>query len=414
MYSDTKFIKKDNLTNFNILENESDEELDIPQITYKPRLHSIIINSIDRDWTNTDDTPYNFRVKFNPESERQVKYPLYENSPTIPATDTQAKNGERGSDNTNGWYDRGGTFRLAYDPSQPLGDEVDYEHITFKDNYFAPIDTIYKSIIGIKMVGAVLPNNKRTLEYTSSYNYTSDQQYVNVLIDELEHTQEGTNTQLRKSFAVLYPKVKISTSTPNFVDYININNWESKINLNTLPMFTIQCYDPLNKLINNKNDVLNIQFIYRYQSDVSDTQTELLAIKTTDYFDSNEYQAGHKIIIKNYEYRDSSSDYATSLNHFINREEGHYIINTAAESGKYLSNTIYIPKPASMNTTTGEIDDEAWYTMIKLDGFTNDPDSVSDNEPGKILNVNLQTSFFFHFTTNEPDIGMMNGNQIAN
>lgn len=423
MISNTKFIKKDSLHQINsVLEDDFDSDSDngfnddtnpLPEIKYVNKVHSVIINSVDRDWTNTDDTPFNFRVKFSPESERQIQYPLYENNETIPATITQAKAGERGSSNTSGWYDSGGTFRLAYNASLPPGDQVDYEYITIKDNYYAPISTTYRNIVSVKLVSAVLPNNKRTLEYTTSYNYMSDLQYINVNIDELEHTQEGTNTQLRKSFVVLYPKVKISTSTPPFIDYYNINEWESKINVNTLPMLTIQCYDPLNKLVSNKTDVLDIEYIYRYQSDSDDTQTELLAIRTTNYFDPNEFTTENKILIRNYEYRDSTSDYATAFNEFINREEGHYIINTGREVGKYLSHTIYIPKPAVLNNATGEIDDLAWYTMLKLEGFTDDVSTISSNETGKILNLNMQTSFFFHFTTTEPDNSIIQTQQMV-
>lgn len=387
--------------------------LNQPKIKYIKVIHSFIINSFDRDWINTSDTPYNFRIRFNPESEQRVTYPLYENNPTIPATTTQSRSGRRGDTNTAGWYDSISNFHMAYDATQPLGSEVDREDITFKEIQYAPIDISLKNIVSIKMVSAVLPNHKKTIEYTTSTEYLSDYQSINVLIDELEHTQEGTNTNLRKSFVMLYPKIKISNSIPPFTEYININGWESDININTLPIMTIKCYDPLNNLISNKLDVLDIEFIYRYQSDMDDTQTEVLIIKTTNYFDSNEYVAGNKIIIRNYVYRDASSSYAGLLNQFINRDEGHTILTIAKETGKYLYNFIHIPKPATMNTLTGEIDNLAWYTMLKLDGFTSDPETISDNEPGKILNLNMQTLFFFHISTMEPDTSIINGNQLV-
>lgn len=415
----SKFTNRHDLHTINNLLDDDDDFDDIdlilnqPKIAYRKIIHSVIINSFDRDWINTSDTPYNFRVKFNPESEQKVMYPLYENNPTIPATDTQSRNGQRGDSNTAGWYDSAGNFRMAYDASQPLGNEVDQEYIIIQETQYAPIDITLKNIVSIKMVNAILPNHPKSIEYSSSNEYLSDYQYINVLIDELEHTQEGTNTNLRKTFAILYPKIKISTSSPPFVDYININSWESYININTLPFMTIKCYDPLNKLISNKIDVLDIQYIYRYQSDVSDTQTEVLIIKTSQYFNQNEFRSGHKIMIKNYTYRDTDSSYSGLLNQFINRDIGHTILTTASsQSGKYLHNLIHIPKPASTNTATGDIDDLAWYTMIKLDGFTNDPDSISVNDSGKILNLNMQTSFFFHITTMEPDNSIINGNRM--
>ena len=192
------------------------------------------------------------------------------------------------------------------------------------------------------------------------------------------------------------------------MEYTNINNWEANIRLNTLPLMTIQCYDPLSKLLTSVNDVLNIDFIYYRQTDVADTQTETLVIKTTDYFDSNEFSAGNRIYIRDYVFRDITTVYGYALNEFINRQEGHIITGVAvSEVGKYLNNLIYIPKPAVFNTTSGGIDNLAWYTLLKADGFTDDPDTVTDNEPGQLLNLNMQATFFFHITTREPDLSII-------
>jgi hypothetical protein len=422
MNPNTKFIKRDSLKLIDKLADDSSDtesseiefEMKEPTIKYKEVIHSIIISSADRDWINSDDTPYNFRVKFNPESEKREQKPLYENNPTIPATISQSNNGLRGNNNTSGWYDSSNTFRLAYDPSQPLGNIVDYEYITIKENNYAPINVTFKNIRAIKMIGGVLPNHKKRIEYTTLYEYLSDHQYINVHINELENTQEGTNTHLRKSFAVLYPKIKISTSTPNYIDYININKWESHINLNTLPLMTIQCFEPSNKQISNVNDVLNIRKIYKHEDSFIDNRLEFIGIETNDYFDPYEFISGHKIIIKNYQYRDINNPYANHFNQFINREEGHYIVDTAGyiDSTKYLKNIIYIPKPAVLNTLSGDLDDVSWFTFFKLYNFTDERNSIEEDEPGKILNLNMQTSFFFHIKTMEPDSSAMNLNQI--
>lgn len=415
MFQHNKFIRPNNLTQYeNVLDSdESDiddeynrtiEPMSKPIIKYKHVKHSIIVNSIDRDWTNTTDTPFNFRVKFSPESEQSVSYPLYENNPTIPATQSQSNSGSRGNNNTSGWYDSSGTFRMAYDPSQPLGNEIGQEYITIKEPQYAPISTEYRNIISIKLSNAILPNHKKTIDYTTTTNYLSNYQYINVRIDELENTLEGTNTGLRKSFAVLHPKKQDDAQNTSFIEYKNVNEWDSKINLNTLPFMTIQCYDPLNKLISNFNDTVNIEFIYYVHTDTDDTQTEKIAIRTSEFFDTNEFPVGSRIYIKDYLYRDDTTVYGNSLNEFINRDTGHVIIGTdVSDSDLYLKNIIHIPKPASFNTLTGNIDNEAWYTLLKLSGFTNDPSTISDDETGKIINLNMQTTFFFEITTQEPD-----------
>ena len=371
-------------------------------IQYKLVSHSIIINSLDRDWINTSDTPYNFRIKFSPEGQKRIKYPLYENNPTIPATETQSNSGNRGDANLSGWYDRGNTFRLAYDPSQSLGDEIDYEYITISESQYTPIGASYKNIVSMRLTNAIIPNHTKRLEYTTSTEYMSNYQYLNILIDELENTQEGTNTNLRKSFCMMYPKlINIDGTTINaskYMEFANINQWDVKINVNTMPIITFRCYDPSNKLISNVNDILNIDYVHYI--DDTDPQLEKIVIKTSDYFDDKEFQSGHKIIIKNYKYIDANNIYGNSLNQFINREEGHYIIGTSVtDSAKYLKNLIYIPKPATLNTITGNIDSEAWYSLLKI----SDWEASTNTLDGKLINLNMQTAFFLQITTREHD-----------
>lgn len=387
-------------------DDKSDIDIPAPQIEYKSVTHNIIINSLDRDWTGTDDTPFNFRIKFSPSSESRTSYPLYQNSPTIPATIQQASNGNRGDANLSGWYDNNNNFQLGYDPTQPPGNIVQYEEITIREKQYVPISSSYKNVISINLTGAILPNQLRRVEYTTQTEYLSNFQYLNIVIDEIQNKQEGSSTQLRKSFAILYPKLLNLGSAPTkFMEYSNVNRSVSLVNLNTLPMMTINCFDPANKLLSDVADVIDIEYIYYQHSDVSDSQTERLAIKTTTYFDSRNFEVGDRIRVKDYAYADSTSVYGKSFNDFINREEGHTILETdVSVSGKYLKNIIYIPKPASLDKITGDITDETWYTLLKIDDFPDANDTIYYNETGKLVNVNMQTTFFFQITTLEPEV----------
>lgn len=416
------YIRPSSLQQYNPYEAQFDSDDDTPEtkpeIKYIHVNNSLIINSIDRDWYNTDDTPYNFRIRFSPASNQRELKPLYENNPTIPATELQSKQGLRGDNNDSGWYDSSNTFRLAYDPSKPLGEIVDHEYITTKGEQFTPIAITYKNIIAIHMTNAILPAHLKNITYTNRTESLHDYQYINIQIDELENTQEGTNTNLRKAFAILHPIIPVyDGQSPKFVQYHNINKWVSNFKqTHTAPLniLTIKCYDPINNLISNVNDVLTIKYIYYVHTDVMDITTEYIVIETLDYFHQQEFKIGHRILIKNYKYP-YVNIYAPYFEEYINREEGHYITNIdVSEVGKQLKNLISISKPTIFNKLTGELEDIAWYTLFKSsdDGLSTIPPSDVYSNTGKIININMQTTFFLTLTTKERDASIIPSNLV--
>lgn len=363
-------------------------------------VHHLIINSVDRDWTVNNDTSFNFRIRFSPANSEILKYPIYDNNQTVPATSTQASNGERGDMNTNGWYDIHGSFHLPYDFTKQRGNIIQYETIVFTSSQYAPINNSFKNISKIKLVQAIFPNLSKKILYTNVTEKISDYQYVNVISDELMNIQEGTNSELRKSFAIMYPS---ASDNQIFINFLNTNNSVVEYNppLNTLNFLTVRCLDPLGHPINNHNDVLNIQFIYYQQQNIMDGATEYLYIKTTDYFSPSEYKTGQRIQIKKYNYKATNNITNESLkfNNYINREEGHYIIDTSSSDNKPLYNIIKIAKPAILNSQTGDLEEYMWYSIFKIQGFTDNPSTITTNDDGKLINLNLQTTFFIDITT---------------
>lgn len=379
------------------------------------QVHHLTINSVDRDWTVNNDTSFNFRIRFSPASSEMTKYPIYDNSPTIPATSTQASNGERGDSNTNGWYDTYGVFHLPYDPNRQPGNVVQYENIIFNSSQYAPINTDYKNITKIKLVQTIFPNLSKKILYTNITEKLSDYQYVNVVSDELNNSQEGTNSQLRKSFAILYPS---TSDNQVFINFQNVNDSAIEYNppLSSLNFLTVRCLDPLGHPINNHNDVLNISFIYYKIDDLLDNASEYLYIKTQDYFSPTEYKTGQRLQIKKYIYKSALlSNYDTNESqmfiNFINREEGHYIIDTESSDDKPLHNTIKIAKPAILNSQSGDLEEYMWYSIFKIQGFTDDPNTINTMDEGKLINLNLQTTFFIDVTT-ENKIADFSDNKI--
>lgn len=397
------------------IEDQSDTESEIEDL-YQETPHLIVISSADRNWTgnNPNSTQYNFQVKFSPSSDSIANKPLYENNPTIPATNSQAMNGLRGDENTSGWTYNDTTYN-SYRPDLPLGKIVAYEKIVEQGQKGASLRNIYKNVVSIELLGMNLPAIKRRVEYSSSLREStiSDPYYL-LEIDEIDETMDGTNRNLNNAFAVLSPIVPMYDSLiPKHVEYKVIGRWLKKFSpapLNTLNHLSLSLKKQTGEILKNLNDTLDIKYIYQYQSDSNDPRTEVLIIETQKYFSEYEYQTTDTIIFKNYQHYNTSTDQSQKFNDFINRSEGHRILEISSnDSDLYLKNRIHIARPASYDLDNGLLSEEGWFTTFKefeLDTeITINNRSTYDN--GRLLNLDLQNLYFFKIITKEQNMSRM-------
>ena len=129
-------------------------------------------------------------------------------------------------------------------------------------------------------------------------------------------------------------------------------------------------------------------------------EDEYIVIEVSTYFYPEEFKVGDTIIFNNYDFSSNSTSNINLFNDFINRLEGHKIIDTGKSSAStILHNLINIPSPAIANRTNGNITDQtSWYTSFKgeLNGlpgkangtFAGREDSIS----GKLINVSVQNN----------------------
>ena len=180
------------------------------------------------------------------------------------------------------------------------------------------------------------------------------------------------------------------------LEYINTNQQQLKFsspeNINKMEIEFLQ-QDGSNMIIDNSlNDIFNIEQIY-YNA----ISSNLLQITTSTYFTSDEVEKGDKLLIRNYEFRETSLGYKECelFNAFINRKEGHIVqqidkSNTLNE----LYNRIYIFVPCKFSQSADTVEIESWFndlvTKTNIDDF-----SVDDNT-GRILNYNSQTQIFMN------------------
>tara|TARA_B100000902_G_scaffold399372_1_gene469923 strand:+ start:52 stop:1488 length:1437 start_codon:yes stop_codon:yes gene_type:complete len=305
----------------------------------------IIINSGDRDWTNTsnDDTIFNFTVSFD-----------------------------------------GGSYRTV-------------NNINYKNNI--NIDTIFENVISISCTNLILPN-RADINNIKPSSFP----YINLSIDNINNVSQGSNKNLNKCIAHMSSLTPIiSVTNYKFIDLRNINlqKKEYKTPQTKLKNLEIQISRPDGNKVQSRTDVLSIKKIY-YVGNTLSTNTNLY-IATNDYFTNIEYEVGDIIKIKNYTFRETGTG-SLEFNTFINREEGHIITDidrTPPEISKDLYNLISIKIPGIYSS--GNFIKETYFTSLisgttievpsnDISGF----DSVTDDNSttGMIINTNLQSQLF--------------------
>jgi hypothetical protein len=357
------------------------------QPKYIEKVHYININSVDRNWSdNTIENRYNFQVKFNQNQD-------YEGSATI--------------------------------------------------------SNMYRNIISVELVSAVMPMDACIEPFdTRIYMGLSRYPYLLLRIEELDNVFKGTNNWVDKAFStMIFDKVfftntlstdyisgysgfsSIVQSTPKqgfageylrgFMKY-NPAYFEKKKFYNNplanLNRMSINITDPRGNLINIQKDVLDIETIVFSGNVAAVSGIELLptfawprstqssysyvVITTKSYFSNRLFRIGDRIIINNF--IGATGTNGNAFNIFINRPEGHVIINLMVEtndatnsSNRGFINKIYIAPPGIMDSLNNTVIPATYYgNGVTFDTVTN---------YGKLINIDMQTQLLFRIVTRDPD-----------
>jgi len=357
------------------------------QPKYIEKVHYININSVDRNWAdNTNETRYNFQVKFNQNQDYQ-----------------------------------GG----------------------------ATISNMYRNIISVELVSAVMPMDAYIDPFdTRIYMGLSRYPYLLLRIEELDNVFKGTNNWVDKAFStMIFDKVfytntlssdyisgytgftSIVQSTPRqgfageylrgFMKY-NPAYFEKKKFYNNplanLNRMSIDITDPRGNFVNVQKDVLDITAIAFTGNVAALTGTELLPtyawprstqgsysyvkLTTSSYFSNRLFRIGDRIIIKNFS--GATGTNASRFTSFINKDDGHVIINLAVETSnasitnnRGFINEIYISPPGVMDSTNTTLDPATYYDNNITFG--------TDTNYGRLIDVDMQTQLLFRIVTRDPD-----------
>ena len=365
------------------------------QPKYIEKVHYITVNSADREWDILAENRYQFQVKFN----------------------------------------------QKYDPAnrQPG----------------TQITQIFRNILSVELVMAILPleTNIETFD-TRLYFNVSKYPYLLLKIDELDRVFNGTNNDTEGAFSMLiYDKTfftevlsspyvaapasgGIVNSTPalsfanefkrGYIKYQPVYFEKKKFYNNplaSLNRMSIHLTDHRGYDFNGQSDVLTItngssgitssniaisptsyeissNYGFPYFDPASTSYNNMIRINTTSHFSNRLFRIGDRILIRNHT-RDSPGANVLPFTTFINREEGHTIINldvqtdTAIGNKSFISN-IYIAPPYTYDPASNTIVN--YYSMSSIG---------TSNAGGVLLNSDLQCNLMFRIITRDVDTPVM-------
>jgi hypothetical protein len=302
------------------------------------------------------------------------------------------------------------------------------------------IDTLYKNVVSVEVIKVIFPHDRLGVPFDNRI-YLDLQSYPFLImdIDELDWVFKGSNNTLNDAFALLlFDKAYDS----EVLTHDQINNavvtsdgvrkrfdrqfkrgfmsfcpflFEKKKYPNTplasLNKMTISFFRPDGQVISLDQDHLEIDNIV--MEDIDDhelkrptgfpgsTAGKYVKITTKTFFSNRTFRVGDLIKIKHYELKDgvSSSENEKKFIAFINRPQGHIIINLTAEqsdltaSNEGYINEIYISPPGEIDYKTGTLDPTTNYEV--------DIDPENIKEGGVLINSSMQVHITFKIVTRE-------------
>ena len=312
----------------------------------KIKNHTIIINSIDRNWYSyPNETPYNYLVK------------------------------------------------LGGSP---------------KDQY-STVSHDYKNVVSFSIEKIILSNRPCIHSYNSNISpRLNDNPYLTLSVKGINFSSYGTNKTLNDTIGIYTPIIPLPINLSE-ISYLEFKNTTiQKKEYNPTPEGYISALDltittPSGQLVSNTNDVLDIYSIF-LNSNTSNIYSNInisdsLIIQTNTYFNAIEFRKNDLINIKNYTYHNNSFDECGIFNNWINQDRGHHILNIRKSNpATTLYNQIIIQIPAYLSKSTGNIVVETWFSNFDMKILSNV--AIQDNG-GKLINVGTQSHLVVNIKTME-------------
>ena len=225
--------------------------------------------------------------------------------------------------------------------------------------------------------------------------------YVMLAIDGFDGTYDGTNETIRRAFAMfVYHR---SYKAPNGRGYVLMEPAQDERRVFQTPLaslrdLSVSILKPNGALFNNSVDRTMVSML---QYDIANRI--LLKVVCETYFDRNEYYPGDDVMIRGFHAEPPSGGGGAgfaSLNAYINRREGHEVVQLGPPNDQGFYKTFFILAPGVLDQGAGRvITDENMLSAVAAISAT--PSLVTKR--GMLLNVSLQNVITLRVGTHASD-----------
>lgn len=261
----------------------------------------------------------------------------------------------------------------------------------------------YKNVCWLEATRLVLPmeivpTSGSVLDTKSFYSseFSMAYPYIMVSLRDFSASYDGTNEFLRRAFALFV--YKRHYKAPNGRGYLLLEPAQDERQsfhtpLSSLKDLHVSITKPNGTLFNNSQDrykAIHFQYENGYPL--------YLKVLLDQYYDRNELFVGDSIMFRDcvIEPRVGEQDPPQTLSvftTFINRPQGHEIVQLGSVNEQGFVNAIYILAPGMFDTRVGRvIIDEAMISIVSSLGQGSDDPSakIQVSSPASILNMSLQ------------------------
>lgn len=284
----------------------------------------------------------------------------------------------------------------------------------FGDN---SIQQRFRNIKSIKASRVIIPleiEEQRTIHNVpkSAFNFDFSMSYPYLLlnIDEFNDVYDGTNQNARNCFChLVYDKCFRSKNGRGYI-ILNTIQQERKVfhptPLSSLSKMNVSIRKPNGELLNQSRDNYNI-FMVEYDA----YNKQYFKIVTDKYYDKNEFFRGDTVRFTDYQAVNNtagmSDEAIMKLNDFINRPEGHEIVEVGQANDSGFYRNFYITGPGYFDTTAGSfVLDSAIVSNLMTYNASIDFNTFTGYN-GSIMNTSLQVSLTFKLQVVATDPGLV-------
>ncbi|AUF82517.1 hypothetical protein TetV_435 [Tetraselmis virus 1] len=275
-----------------------------------------------------------------------------------------------------------------------------------------PTDSDFKDVRSIEATRLILPKEifqERTTTNVPKnhfeYPYGLPYPYLILRVFDFQNVYKGTNVPSKSAFTHFIYDSDYSSPYTNGRGYIQMTPMQNEIltfemsPLTRLSHMNVAILKPNGELYNpSKDESLVLRLDWNNQVN---TNQQLIMVTLTKYFDRNNFYTGDMVRFTDFEIEDST----TIISEFINRPEGHQIIEYGSPNIDGYVNSFYIQAPGELNQTTGLFDINTG-AVTELMDYINSIDYENDPPASvaKVINSTLQISISFRVVVEEDDI----------